>query len=119
MSYALVEDVPGSWEQYGAMARSVGQVPPGLLLHGAGPTDEGFRIIEVWESEADWLRFSADHEAAIASVDPVVTARTVVRDLRAMHVVIGDAWPDLVRADLIGVGPGQVKFPEHAGREVL
>ena len=93
MSYALVEDVPASWEQYGAVARSVGQVPPGLLLHVAGPTDEGYRIIEVWESEAAWLRFSADHEAALGSVDPVVAARTVVRDLRAMHVVVGDAWP--------------------------
>jgi hypothetical protein len=106
MPYALVEDVPASWEQYGAFARSVRQAPPGLLLHVAGPTDEGFRIIEVWESEADWLRFAADHEAALGLVDPLVTARTVVRDLRAMHVVFGEAWPDLVRADWIAVGPG-------------
>jgi hypothetical protein len=106
MSYALVEDVPASWEQYGAIARSVGQVPPGLLLHVAGPTDEGFRIIEVWQSEADWLRFSAEHAVALASVDPAVSARTVVRDLRAVHVVAGEAWPDLVRADWIAVGPG-------------
>jgi hypothetical protein len=106
MSYALVEDVPASWEHYGAFARSVGQVPPGLLLHVAGPTDEGFRIIEVWESEAAWLRFSAEHAVALASVDPAVSARTVVRDLRAVHVVAGEAWPDLVRADWIAVGPG-------------
>jgi hypothetical protein len=91
MSYALVEDVPASWEQYGAMARSLGQAPPGLLLHVAGPTDEGFRIIEVWESEADWLRYSASHEAALRSVDPVVTVRAVVRDLRVVHVVVGEA----------------------------
>lgn len=106
MSYALVEDVPASWEQYGAIARSVGPVPPGLLLHVAGPTDEGFRIIEVWESEAACLRFSADHEAALASVDPVVTARTAVRVLRVVHVVVGEAWPDLALADWVAVGPG-------------
>jgi hypothetical protein len=89
MSYVLVEDVPASWEQYGVMARSVGQPPAGLLLHVAGPTDEGFRIVEVWEDEAAWLRFSADHDAALNSVDPVVSTRTVVRDLHAIHVVIG------------------------------
>jgi hypothetical protein len=89
MSYVLVEDVPASWEQYGVMARSVGRAPAGLLLHVAGPTDEGFRIVEVWEDEAAWLRFSADHDAALNSVDPVVSTRTVVRDLHAIHVVIG------------------------------
>jgi hypothetical protein len=102
MSYALIEDVPASWEQYDHMARSVGQVPVGLLLHVAGPTDEGFRIIEVWESEADWLRFSADHDTALGSVDPVVTARTVFRDLRAMHVVIG-----------AGLAPGTTRRSDH------
>lgn len=106
MSYALVEDVPASWEQYGAFARTVGQAPAGLLLHVAGPTDEGFRIIEVWQSEADWLRFSADREAALRSVDPAAGARTVVRVLRAVHLVVGDAWPALVQADWIAVGPG-------------
>lgn len=106
MSYALVEDVPASWEQYSVVARSIGHMPPGLLLHVAGPTDEGFRIIEVWETEADWIRFSADRDLALRLVDPVVAARTVVRDLRALHVVVGEAWPELVRARWIAVGPG-------------
>lgn len=118
MSYALVEDVPASWEQYGAIARSVGQVPAGLLLHVAGPTDEGFRIIEVWETEADWLRFSMDHETALGSVDPVVTARTVVRDLRAVHLVIGEAWRGTAPRDWIAVGPGAVvDARQAAGKE--
>ena len=31
--------------------------PEGLILHAAGRTDEGVRIIEVWESEEAWHRF--------------------------------------------------------------
>ena len=27
------------------------QPPPGLLYHAAGPTETGFRIIEIWESQ--------------------------------------------------------------------
>ena len=29
----------------------------GLILHAAGRTDEGFRIIEVWETKEAWERF--------------------------------------------------------------
>jgi hypothetical protein len=92
MSYALIEDVPATWEQYGAVARSVDLAPRGLLLHVAGPTDEGFRIIQVWESEAAWQRFSEALDDALGLVQPGVVLRTVVRDLRAMHVVVGEAW---------------------------
>lgn len=93
VSYALVEDVPASWERYAVLERELARSPRGLLVHVAGPTDEGFRIIEVWQSEADWQRFAAELELAIGSIDPLVVRRSVVRDLRARHIVIG-AWPD-------------------------
>ena len=91
MSYALVHDVPASWERYAAIARSVGHGPPGLLLHVAGPTDEGFRMIEVWETEAAWRQFAPDLEAAFALVDPLLGRQPIVRDLRAVHVVLGES----------------------------
>lgn len=90
MSYVLVEDVPASWDQYRSIARSLGQ-PRGLLLHAAGPTDEGFRIVEVWASEADWQRHALQRSLPEASIDPLVGARPVVRDLHAEHVVLGEA----------------------------
>ena len=117
MSYALVEDIPASWERDGVIARALARTPRGLLLHIAGPTDEGFRIIEVWQSEAAWRQFSHDLEVALASVDPAIETRTVVRDLRAVHVVVGDAWPGPVPDDWIAVGPGQVRAPERIGKE--
>ena len=101
--YVRVEDVPASWDRYARVARSVGPVPPGLLLHVAGPTDEGFRIVEVWRDEADWRRFAADSEAARAAIDPDVTVRTAVRDLHAKHVVIGTCDPAAKQA---GAEPG-------------
>jgi len=89
MSYALVEDVPASWEHYREIAESIRRSPVGLLVHVAGPTDEGFRIIEIWESEAAWLRFSGETEPAPALTDPIVRPRIVVRDLLAIDVVLG------------------------------
>jgi hypothetical protein len=112
MSYALVQDVLASWEWYEPIARSLEGPPPGLLLHVAGPTDEGFRIIEIWESEVTWQRFSLTREAALASVDPGLGPRTVVRDLRAAQLVIGAALREAETHDWIAVGPGVVGSPE-------
>jgi hypothetical protein len=57
MAYAVVQDVPASWADYEALAGISGPAPEGLILHVAGPTDEGFRTIEVWESRLAWERF--------------------------------------------------------------
>ncbi len=52
MAYAFVQDVASSWDQYERVtAGLVEPAPSGLILHVAGPTDEGFRIIDVCESE--------------------------------------------------------------------
>lgn len=57
-TYALVEDVPASWDAYLERVEALGgRVPDGLLVHVAGPTDEGFRMIEIWESKAARERF--------------------------------------------------------------
>lgn len=93
MSYAFVEDIAASWEHYGRFAAALeGPIPDGLLLHAAGPTDEGFRIIGVWESEEAWQRFRDDRldpdAEAVAQVPPTFRA------LRPMHIVQGGARVD-------------------------
>jgi hypothetical protein len=88
MSYVLVEDVPATWERYEPIARSLGSGPRGLLLHVAGPTDEGFRIVEVWETEADWVAFSESLELAVRAVDPAFAPHPVLRTFSTLHVVI-------------------------------
>ena len=112
MSYALVKDVFASWEHYKEIARSLERLPQGLLLHVAGRTDEGIRIIEIWESEGAWRQFAPDLDGAHVSVDPDFGPRTVVRDLRATHVFIGEALLGDASHDWIAVGPGVVVAPE-------
>jgi hypothetical protein len=59
MPYVLVEDVAATWERYEQLAAPLRKATPaGLILHAAGRTDEGFRIVEVWESEDAWRRFA-------------------------------------------------------------
>lgn len=88
MSYAFVEDVAASWERYEHFAAALeGPAPEGLILHAAGPTDEGFRIIEVWESEDAWERFLTERLGS--AIDPATAVPPVFRALRPAHIVFG------------------------------
>jgi hypothetical protein len=91
MSYVVVEDVAASWEQYQRFADALaGPAPSGLIMHAAGPTEEGFRIVGVWESEEAWLRFADRLGPEAGSVEP----RQFVRALRPEHVVYGGVTSD-------------------------
>ena len=64
MAVAIVQDWPDeetdrSTKNYDAIsARIMAQdAPGGMLVHAAGFTGNGFRIFEVWESQADFDRF--------------------------------------------------------------
>jgi hypothetical protein len=84
MSYVVVEDVAASWEQYARFAAALGDPEPeGLILHAAGPTDEGFRIVGIWASEQAWLRF------AERVVSGPWKPQQVLRTLCPEHVVFG------------------------------
>ena len=52
-------------EKYDAVQSALGWdgdtgAPEGLQAHAAGPTEAGFCVIDVWESEAAWDTFFAD-----------------------------------------------------------
>jgi hypothetical protein len=86
VSYVVVEDVAASWEQYGRFADALdGPAPAGLILHAAGPTDEGFRIVGVWESEEAWRSFATKLEAGTDSSE----LAHAFRALRPRHVIYG------------------------------
>jgi hypothetical protein len=86
MAYAFVEDIPASWEQYEPVDAAIADpVPQGLILHAAGPTDEGVRTIEVWESREAWRRFRDGRPAAETGSPPTL------RELHALHLVRGGA----------------------------
>jgi hypothetical protein len=80
MPYAVVQDVPASWEDYGPFADALGDdAPEGLILHVAGRTDEGFRIIDVWESREARERFDSGR--------PRPRAEATSRELDVEHVL--------------------------------
>lgn len=68
MPILMVHDSPGAtqeqYEQVGARLtgghglKSLSDWPvEGILSHTAGPTDDGWRVIDVWESEEAFQRF--------------------------------------------------------------
>ena len=87
MSYAVVVDVATSWESYERFAADFERSrPEGLILHAAGRTDEGVRIIEVWESEDAWHRFA---EAAEQCAEGrFSSAPRYLREFTPAHLVI-------------------------------
>ncbi len=88
--YAVVQDVPASWGAYLEGCESIGDlVPEGLLVHVAGPTDEGFRVIDVWESQAAWERFRDDQlPGVLERLIPPQQSQTTFRDLIVRHLFL-------------------------------
>jgi hypothetical protein len=60
--YAYCQEMPGITEAMETKVEmEVGQAPvPGLVAHVSGPTPDGWRIIDVWESEEDFQRFQQE-----------------------------------------------------------
>ena len=89
-TYAVVQDVPASWDAYLERVEAIGApLPEGLLVHVAGPTDEGFRMIEVWESQAAWERFRDERLAR--ALDHSLRLRqthTTIRDLMVQRLFL-------------------------------
>jgi hypothetical protein len=91
VTYALVQDIAASWGQYQRLAETMSApTPAGLILHVAGPTDEGVRTIDLWESEQAWETFRSSRlEQAITALSGSFRPRSTSRDLRPGNIVIG------------------------------
>ena len=89
VAYVYVQDVASSWDRYERVAAGLVDPPPaGLILHVAGPTDEGVRIIDVWDSEEACADFRAERlEPAIGALR-LSRSQPTVRELRPEHVVL-------------------------------
>lgn len=89
--YACVRDVAASWERYERVAEAMTEpAPVGLIVHVAGPTDEGFRTIDVSASEAAWEKFRSSRlESAMTDLAEPFRPHSTLRDFHPMHVVVG------------------------------
>jgi hypothetical protein len=62
MAVCLVIEVPGgTTEQYDSVVRQLeeggGHLGEGQTFHVSGPTDDGFIVVDVWNSRDDFDRF--------------------------------------------------------------
>ncbi|MFT4100487.1 MAG: hypothetical protein QM674_05495 [Burkholderiaceae bacterium] len=67
MSVMMISDVSGQTSQgYDGMLASVSEAlrqAPGFVMHMSHPAENGWRIVEVWNSREDATRFFAAHIA--------------------------------------------------------
>jgi hypothetical protein len=53
MALAMLAEIPGlSRQQYESVVKTVneGGSPAGALFHAGGPTDSGYRVVEIWQT---------------------------------------------------------------------
>ena len=89
MSYAFVQDVPATWDTYRDIAKTLSaDRPEGLVVHAAGPTDEGFRMIGIWDSREMCDRFRDEHLIKILTYLSAGTRiRPTYRELEIAHLI--------------------------------
>lgn len=61
-----VKFIGGTQEQYDAVNARMnveGDLPDGLIFHAAGPVDDGWGVLDFWESREHFDRFLADRIA--------------------------------------------------------
>lgn len=88
MRYALVTDLPVSWAAYEELASALlEELPAGLIVHAAGPTDEGVRIVDVWQSEDDCRVFWEQQLQPLLAGHAGSPTVSLFRDLRIRHLV--------------------------------
>jgi hypothetical protein len=90
MRYAFVQDVPATWDTYRGVAETLeAESPEGLVIHVAGPTDEGFRMIGIWDSPEAWDRFREDHlRTMLESLAGRSRIQPTYRELNVAHLVV-------------------------------
>jgi hypothetical protein len=90
MAVVVVGVIPGgnqeTYENVSAKVMSGGQLPDGCQLHVAGPVDEGWRIITVWDSPEQLQRFR--DEKLVPALREAGVEDNVVPEVSPVHRVI-------------------------------
>lgn len=88
MPVLVLAEVEGqTQEKYDAMLHAIGSLlldTPGFIAHGAGPSGNGWRTFEVWESQAAATQFFATH--IHPNLPPGVTPKRTLIELHSLIV---------------------------------
>jgi hypothetical protein len=60
MAWGFISELSITLEDYDKLNAEIGDDPPGLILHTASRADGGVRIVDIWQSEADYRRFEQE-----------------------------------------------------------
>lgn len=61
MAVTYIFEVPGAGqEQYDAVMARLGASPAGRIYHVAGPIEDGWMVVDVWESTEAFEKFLAE-----------------------------------------------------------
>jgi hypothetical protein len=78
----VLEFEGGTLDQYDQVLQKMGltpggPTPPGALFHWVTPTDSGFRVTDVWESQEEFGKFAEEqigpYSAEVGLSEPSVT----------------------------------------------
>jgi len=86
MAVLMIGEVPGQTrEGYDGMIAALGEVmkqTPGYILHMSHPTEDGWRVIEVWQSKAEATQFFATYVAP--NLPPGVRPKRIFYELHSL-----------------------------------
>ena len=86
-AFVVVRDIAVSWTYYIESAPE-SPLPPHLLLHLAGATPEGVRVVELWDSRRAWEDFAGTPDDRLVALERAVSMRaSVIRTLDVSHVL--------------------------------
>jgi hypothetical protein len=81
MAVALIQDFTGgTLDQYDEIIEKMelgGKVPPGAVFHWVAETDDGIKVVDVWEDRATFDKFAEEKigpiSAEVGAPAPTVT----------------------------------------------
>jgi hypothetical protein len=101
MAVAIVLDFPGATsQQYDEVVENMelgGKMPSGGIFHAAGPTDDGWRVVDVWESDEPFQRFAQEKIRPLAEQAGMAPPAITRVELHAVRDDGEDADPALVQ----------------------
>jgi hypothetical protein len=93
--FAVVHDIAATWDDYPVIRRVLtGAWVNGLILHAAGPTDDGFRTIDVWTSQDAWHR----HRSSLDHILDQLHVPTAMREFQVDHLMTSPSMADTTMA---------------------
>jgi hypothetical protein len=94
MSYGFVQDVPADEPTYRKIRSLLpAEAPKGMVAHLVIEREGGLRYFDVWETEADWVRFRDEHVEP--AVEQVLASLGLPHDhsmVTSEEVTVVDAW---------------------------